>query len=80
MNTKKKVKWGILGTAKIAADRLVPAFHESVISELVAVASRDRDRTKEFADEHHIPQACAGYDALHESARRGVPMEVGLAG
>jgi predicted dehydrogenase len=62
--TEKKVHWGILGTARIAAERLIPAFHESEIAELVAVASRNRDRTTNFANKHQIPKAYASYDEL----------------
>ena len=64
MNAEKKVNWGILGTAKIAADRLIPAFHESKISDLVAVASRHEDRAMEFADQHQIPRTYGSYDEL----------------
>jgi len=62
--TEKKVHWGILGTARIAAERLIPAFHESEIAELVAVASRNRDRGTSFANKHRIPKAYACYDEL----------------
>ena len=64
MNSRKRVRWGILGTAKIAADRLIPAFHGSKISELIAVASRDEKRSKGFAERHHIPHHYGSYDAL----------------
>ena len=64
MVTEKKVHWGILGTARIAAERLIPAFHESEIAELVAVASRNRDRTTDFANKYQIPKAYASYDKL----------------
>ncbi len=54
LEIEKKVRWGILGTARIAADRLIPAFHESEITELVAVASRNCDRATNFANKHQI--------------------------
>lgn len=64
MKTENKVRWGILGTARIAAERLIPAFHESEIAELVAIASRNRDRATNFANKHQIPKAYASYDEL----------------
>jgi len=62
--TEKRVRWGILSTARIAAERLIPAFHESEIAELVAVASRDYERGRQFASKHRIPQAYGSYDEL----------------
>lgn len=64
MITEKKVRWGILSTARIAAECLIPAFHESKIASLVAVASRDCERAKEFASKHRIPQTYDSYDEL----------------
>ena len=64
MITDRKVRWGILSTARIAAERLIPAFHESEIASLVAVASRDYERGKEFASKHQIPQTYGSYDEL----------------
>ncbi len=65
MTTKgKSITWGIMGTAKIAEERLVPAFHESRLADLIAVASRNRDRARDFAHKHRISKAYANYDAL----------------
>jgi xylose dehydrogenase (NAD/NADP) len=58
-----KVRWGILGTARINR-RLVPAFQASERGELVAVASRHLTRAVEHAREHGIPHAVEGYDTL----------------
>jgi predicted dehydrogenase len=46
----KKLRWGIMGNAKIARDWLIPAIQESLYAELVAVASRDLDRAGALAD------------------------------
>jgi len=58
------VTWGILGTARIAAQRLIPAFHESQVARLAAVASRDKDRAHQFADQNGIPKIHGSYEAL----------------
>lgn len=60
----KKLRWGILSTAKIGRQFLIPALHESEHAEVVAVASRDRSRGEAFAKENRIPRVHDGYEAL----------------
>jgi len=60
----KKLQWGVMGTAKIAREWLIPAFQESEHAELVAVASRDLARARNFADETGTPQAFGSYEEL----------------
>ena len=57
------LRWGILGPGRIAP-RLVRAVVACARGELVAVASRDRDRAAAFAVTHGIAQAFGSYDAL----------------
>ena len=47
-----KIKWGILSTAKIAETALIPAINKSKNSELIAVASRNKDKANKFAKLH----------------------------
>lgn len=61
---RAKVTWGILGAAKIAEERLIPALQESQISELVAIASRDLVKARRFAKVNGIPKAYGSYDDL----------------
>ena len=58
-----RVRWGILGTARINR-RLIPAFRAAARSELVAVASRDRDRGDAYARSWAIPRSAGNYQAL----------------
>lgn len=51
----EKVRWGILGTGKIARI-LANALHESQDGELVVVGSRDPDRASAFAAEFGAPR------------------------
>jgi predicted dehydrogenase len=60
----KKLRWGIISTAKIARQFLIPAMHESDYAEAVAVASRDRQRGESFAKENGIPRVHESYEAL----------------
>lgn len=57
------LRWGILGTARINR-RVIPAMRLARRSELIAVASRDRERARAYATEWSIPRAVAGYQTL----------------
>jgi len=57
------LRWGILGPGRIAP-RLVRAVAGTARAQLVAVASRDRDRAAAFAAAHEIPRIFGSYDAL----------------
>ena len=61
--TTVKLRWGILGVAKIN-DRLVPAFARTRRAELWAIASRSRDRAAVAARAASIPVAHGSYEAL----------------
>ena len=59
-----KVRWGILSTANIGRGRVIPAIKESSNGEVVAVASRDLDKARQFAAENDIPTAHGSYEEL----------------
>jgi predicted dehydrogenase len=54
----------VLGTAKIARDAVSPGIRSARNGELVAVASRDEERARAFAESEGIPAWHAGYPAL----------------
>jgi xylose dehydrogenase (NAD/NADP) len=58
-----KLRWGILGVAKIN-NRLLPGFRASRWADLVAIASRDVARAREAARSAGIPVAHGSYAAL----------------
>lgn len=58
------VRWGILGTAKIAVEKVIPGFRRTDTAEVVAVASRDAARAQACAARLGIPKAYGGYEAL----------------
>ncbi|MDX1673939.1 MAG: Gfo/Idh/MocA family oxidoreductase [Longimicrobiales bacterium] len=60
------VRWGILSTAKIGRDHVIPALQRSQRGEVVALASRDGDRARRVADALGIPTAYSSYEALLE--------------
>jgi predicted dehydrogenase len=59
-----KVRWGILGAAKIALAKVIPAMQRSPWCEIVAIASRDLTRAKEAANALNIPRAYGSYEEL----------------
>ncbi len=58
------LRWGILSTAAIAARHVVPAMRAAPGHEVVAVGSRDHERSTEWAAEQGIPTAHGSYDEL----------------
>lgn len=58
------LRWGILGTAKIARNTMIPALRRTDCCELVAIASRDPQKAQETADEFEIPCSYGSYEEL----------------
>jgi len=59
-----KVRWGVLGTAKIALTKVIPAMQRSEWCEIVAIASRDFAKADESAERLEIPKAYDSYEEL----------------
>lgn len=57
-------RWGVLSTAKIARDHVIPAILESENGVLTAIASRDEGRARDLADRFGAPHAFGSYEAL----------------
>jgi predicted dehydrogenase len=62
--TMRKVRWGILGVAKIAVEKVIPAMQLGENAEIVAIASRDRAKAEAAARRLGIPKAYGSYEAL----------------
>ena len=60
------VRWGVLGCARVFERRMMPAFRAAAETEVVAVASRARDRAHECAERHGVGHAYGSYEALLE--------------
>ncbi len=58
------VRWGILSTALIARQKIVPAMRKSGLCELAAIASRSLASAQAAATELGIPKAYGSYEAL----------------
>jgi predicted dehydrogenase len=57
----RKVRWGVLGVAKIATAKVIPAMQRGEVSEVVGIASRDRARSEAAARALGIPKAYGSY-------------------
>jgi predicted dehydrogenase len=60
----RKVKWGVLGVAKIATQKVIPAMQKGELCEVAAIASRDRDKAAQAARHLGIPKAYGSYEDL----------------
>ncbi|HEY6828505.1 MAG TPA: Gfo/Idh/MocA family oxidoreductase [Gemmatimonadaceae bacterium] len=58
------VRWGVLGAARIALDKVIPSMQEGELSRVVAIASRSADKARAAAGALGIDRAYDSYDAL----------------
>lgn len=61
-----RIKWGILGCSDFARRRAIPAMLQTPSVELVAIASRDRDKAEGFRARFDLPKVYQGYERLME--------------
>ena len=60
----KKLNWGILSTAKIGIEKVIPAMQQGKLNEIVAIASRTHESAREAAKNLKIPKAYGSYQEL----------------
>ncbi|MBK9443952.1 MAG: Gfo/Idh/MocA family oxidoreductase [Comamonadaceae bacterium] len=60
----KKVNWGILSTAKIGREKVIPALQKGQWSQVGAIASRSLAQARAVADDVGIPTAYGSYEEL----------------
>jgi len=60
----RRVRWGILGAARIAMERVIPATQACPRAEVVALASRSLDKARGAAARRNIPRAYGSYEEL----------------
>ena len=59
-----RFRWGVLSTARIATEKVIPGIRRSTTGEVVAIASRDGGRARAAADGLGIPRSHGSYEAL----------------
>ncbi|OIQ11009.1 Gfo/Idh/MocA family protein [Neomoorella thermoacetica] len=60
----QKIRFGILGAARIAHKKLLPAIRAAANADVLGLASRDQERAREIAEVHGIPRIYPSYEAL----------------
>jgi len=60
----KPVQWGVLGVAKIATEKVIPALQKASNGQVAAIASRDGARAKAAAAQLGIARAYGSYEDL----------------
>lgn len=60
----RKVRWGILGTARIGVEKVIPAMQQGEYCQITAIASRSLDTARAAAERLDIPRAYASYEEL----------------
>jgi predicted dehydrogenase len=59
-----KLRWGILSTAKIGLEHVIPAMQRGQLTTVNAIASRDLERARQAASKLGIPTAYGSYEEL----------------
>ncbi len=60
----RRVKWGVLGVARIATEKVIPAMQRGVATEIAAIASRNLARARAAAERLGILRAFGSYEEL----------------
>ncbi len=60
----EKVRWGVLGAAKIAVEKVIPAMQKGEWSSVVGVASRDAGRAARVAGGLGVAKSYGSYEEL----------------
>jgi predicted dehydrogenase len=59
-----KVSWGVISTAKIGTEKVIPAMQKGEYPQINAIASNNMERAKSMAKKLGIPRAYGSYDEL----------------
>jgi len=62
--SQRKVRWGVLGVAKIATEKVIPAMQRGQFSEVIGIASRSRDKATTAAQRLGLAKAYETYESL----------------
>jgi len=59
-----KVRWGVLSTAKIGIEKVLPAMQQGELSDITAIASNNLEKAQAAAMKLGIPNAYGSYEEL----------------
>ena len=60
----KKIRWGVISSAKIGTEKVIPAMQQSETGEIMALASRNKETSKRVCENLGIPKAYGSYEEL----------------
>lgn len=58
------VRWGVMGTALIAANHLIPAMRKARLTALMGIASRTLSKAEDMAERFEIPRVYGAYEEM----------------
>ncbi|MCC9625450.1 Gfo/Idh/MocA family oxidoreductase [Thalassospira sp. MA62] len=58
------MKWGVISTAKIGTEKVIPAMQQSEKLEILAIAGRDLEKTRKVGENLRIPRVYGAYEEL----------------
>ncbi len=58
------IRWGILSTAKIGVQKVIPAMQNSRLGKVIAISSRNTDQARQVAAQLKIDKAYSSYEQL----------------
>ena len=64
MEMTDKIRWGVLGAARIAVNKVIPGMQKGKYSSVEAIASRSSQKAESVARELNIPKAYGSYEEL----------------
>ena len=67
----EKIKWGVLGVAKIAVEKVIPAMQQAEFSVVHAIASRDIQKAEKAREQLNILKAYGSYEDLLKDSEIG---------
>lgn len=63
-DSSNTVRWGVLSTAKIGIEKVIPAMQKGKHCRIGAISSRNREKARSQAAELNIPRAYGSYEEL----------------
>jgi predicted dehydrogenase len=64
MDSMRKIRWGVLSTARIGVNQVIPAMQQGTYSEVTAIASREKQRADAVAAKLGIANTYGSYAEL----------------
>ena len=61
---RERIRWGVLGAAKIALVKVIPGMQKGRWSEIAGIASRNLEKAKGAAESLGIPKVYGSYEEL----------------